>query len=86
MKETINDKIASLLPDLKQSLKEPGEEVIVGGVTISRLDAERICEEFEKQLNEETDIYDLNWDIIPLKLSVANRNWRSLQESLNQFL
>lgn len=84
MVEAINEKIAALLPDLKQSLKIPGDEVTVGGVTISRLDAEKICNQFEKQLQSASDVCEIDWDIIPLKLCVSNRNWRSLQESLNQ--
>lgn len=84
MVETINEKIATLLPELKQSLKIPGDEVTVGGVTISRLDAEKICKQFEKQLQSTSDVCEFDWDIIPLKLCVSNKKWRSLQESLNQ--
>ena len=82
--EAMNDKIAALLPDLKQSLKDSGNEVTVGGVKISRLEAEKICKEFEKQLETTLDICIIDWDVIPLKLCAANRNWRSLQEALNQ--
>lgn len=84
MVDVIKEKISALLPDLKQSLNVPGNEVIVGGVTISRLEAERICREFEKQLESPSDCYEIDWDVIPLKLCASNRNWRSLQESLNQ--
>ncbi len=86
MVEAIKEKIAALLPDLKQSLKVPGDEVTVGGVTISRLEAEKICKEFEKQMESTSDVFEIDWDVIPLKLCAANRNWRSLQESLNQIL
>lgn len=84
MNEAIKDKIAAFLPDLKQSLKNSGDEVIVGGVTITRLEAEKICKEFERVLNSTSEICQIDWDVIPLKLCAANRNWRSLQESLNQ--
>ena len=81
---TIKDKIAALLPDLQQSLKTSGNEVMVGGVTITRLEAEKICEQFEKELISNNEKCQVEWDIIPLKLAVANRNWRSVQESLNR--
>ena len=84
MIEIIKTKVKELLPDLKQSLKVSGDEITVGGVTISRSEAEKICKEFEEQLNSTSDTCLIDVDVIPLKLCVANRNWRSLQESLNQ--
>ena len=82
--DTIKDKVATLLPDLKQALKVSENEVTVGGVTIARKEAEKICEQFEEEINSTGKECLVDWDVIPLKLVVANRNWRSLQESLNQ--
>lgn len=84
MLEAIKDKVAALLPDLKLALEANGNDVIVGGVTISRLEAEKIYAEFVKELESTSDVCGIDWNIIPLKLCAANRNWRSLQESLNQ--
>ena len=82
--ETIRDKISALLPDLKQSLETDCEEVVVGGVTIKKEEAEKIYKAFEKEIKYRSKKCKLEWDIVPLNLVVANRNWRSLQESLNQ--
>lgn len=82
--ETIRDKISALLPDLKQSLETDCEEVVVGGVTIKKEEAEKIYKAFEKEIKSRSKKCKLKWDIVPLNLVVANRNWRSLQESLNQ--
>lgn len=82
--ETIRDKISALLPDLKRSLETDCEEVVVGGVKIQREEAERIYKEFERELKSRSKKCNIKWDIVPLNLVVSNRNWRSLQESLNQ--
>ena len=82
--ETIRDKISALLPDLKRSLETDCEEVVVGGVKIQREEAERIYKEFERELKSRSQKGFIKWDIVPLTLVVSNRNWRSLQESLNQ--
>lgn len=82
--EAIRDKISALLPDLKQSLETDCEEVVVGGVTIKKEEAEKIYKAFEKEIKSRSKKCKLEWDIVPLNLVVANRNWRSLQESLNQ--
>lgn len=82
--EAIRDKISALLPDLKQSLETDCEEVVVGGVTIKKEEAEKIYKAFEKEIKSRSKKCKLKWDIVPLNLVVANRNWRSLQESLNQ--
>ena len=82
--EAIRDKISALLPDLKQSLETDCEEVVVGGVTIKKEEAEKIYKAFENEIKSRSKKCKLKWDIVPLNLVVANRNWRSLQESLNQ--
>ena len=82
--ETIRDKIVALLPDLRRSLEIDGEEVAIGGVRIPREVAERILKEFEKEIKSKSNKCGVAWDIIPLNLVISNRNWRSLQESLNQ--
>lgn len=82
--ETIRDKIAALLPDLERSLETDREEVVVGGLTIQREEAEKIYKEFKNELKSQRKTCHVTWDVVPLKLAVANRNWRSLQESLNQ--
>ena len=83
-KDALKIQISELLPELKQSLKKTGNEIKIGGVCITRLEAERICENFEKELKSETEMCKIKWDIIPLKLVVADQRWRALQESLNQ--
>ena len=82
-KRKIREQIRKVLPELKKALQTEGEEVTIGGVAITRKEAEKMCIEFEKKLNSKGE-YILNWNIIPLNLSVVNKEWRALQESLNQ--
>lgn len=84
MAKTIKEKIAALFPEIKQALETTGEEVSIEGVKVSRAEAEKINSEFKKQMESSTDECVIDWDVIPLKLCVASRNWSSLQESLNQ--
>ncbi len=82
-KRKISEQILKVLPDLKKALQTEGEEVTIEGVAITRKEAEKMCIEFERSLASEGE-YLLNWNIIPLKLSVVSTEWRALQESLNQ--
>ena len=84
MKDVVKSQISELLHELKQSLKMSGNEIKVGGVFITRLEAEKICEEFEKELKSKSKRCKIDWDTIPLKLVVSDQRWRTLQESLNQ--
>ena len=54
------------------------------GVTITRLKAEKIQDEFEKELKSRSEKCEIDWDLIPLELVVSSEKWRTLQKSLNQ--
>lgn len=54
MREALKSNILELLPELKKALAESGSEVTVSGVSISRLVAEKIYEEFNYELHSKT--------------------------------
>ena len=83
MDRAMKERIAALLPELRLALEYVGEEVKVGGVPIKRKDAEQILKQFQEAI--ETGKSDkISWNVLPLELVVANRNWRAIQEHLNQ--
>lgn len=84
MREALKSNILELLPELKKALAESGSEVTVSGVSISRLVAEKIYEEFNYELHSKTKKCNIDWDLIPLKLIASDCRWRNFQKSLNQ--
>ena len=79
MNKKLKEQISAVLPELKAALKKSEEEISVGGVAISRDDAEKMCEAFEDFSNNGTKI---PWEIVPLSLATANINYRGIQEEL----
>ena len=76
--------IKDLLPDVKEALiNQDGDYVNIGHVSVSRQEAELICNEFEKELKSRTKKSKISWDTIPLKLTVADKKWRQLQRLIN---
>ena len=81
MNTRLNEQISAVLPDLKVSLQKIGEQVIVGGVTVSRREAQNMYNEFECYIKTGKDIH---WNVIPLALATANVNYRWIQQELNR--
>lgn len=77
----LNERIAAVLPDLMESIQKNGDSVVVGGVAISRSEAQNMCSQFENYINSGKDI---EWNVIPLALATANVNYRCIQQELNR--
>lgn len=80
MNKKLNEQIAAALPELRTALQNPEENISVGGVVISRDDAEKMCKAFEDFSDSDKKI---PWQIIPLSLATSNIHYRGIQEELN---
>lgn len=80
MNKKLNEQISAVLPELKTALQNSEEKISVGGVVISRDDAENMCKAFEDFIDSGKKI---PLEIVPLSLAIANINYRGIQEALN---
>ena len=80
MNKKLNEQISAVLPELKTALQNSEGNVSVGGVVISRDDAENMCKAFEDFSDSGKKI---PLEIVPLSLATANINYRGIQEELN---
>lgn len=80
MNKKLNEQISAVLPELKTALQNSEEKISVGGVVISRDDAENMCKAFE---DFSASGKKIPWQIVPLSLATSNINYRGIQEELN---
>ena len=80
MNKKLNEQIAAVLPELRTALQNPEENISVGGVVISRNDAENMCKAFEEFSESGKEI---PLGTIPLSLATSNINYRGIQMGLN---
>jgi len=80
MNKKLNEQISAVLPDLKTALQNSDEKISVGGVVISRDDAEKMCKAFE---DFSASGKKIPWQIVPLSLATSNIHYRGIQEELN---
>lgn len=75
--------IRMLLPEVEDVLKCKSNEVKIGGIDVPRDDVVKIHDAFMSVLNYQDCI--LPWDVIPLRLVVADHCYRALQKVLNDY-
>ncbi len=80
MNKKLNEQISAVLPELKTALQNSEEKISVGGVAISRDDANNMYQAFVKYQDFGKKI---PWRIVPLQLATANIHYRAIQEELN---
>ena len=80
MNKKLNEQIAAVLPELRTALQNPEENISVGGVVISRNDAENMRKAFEDFSDSGKKI---PLEIVPLSLATSNIHYRGIQEELN---
>ena len=80
MNKKLNEQISAVLPELKTALQNLDEEISIGGVIISRDDANNMYQSFVKYQDFGKKI---PLEIVPLPLAIANIHYRAIQEELN---